>query len=112
MNKVRIHRTLYTQSGKKLRRARHLFVFFNRNNITTNQQLMAVANFMRDKGLYVKKKSDKDTRFAILRMLWKIEGGTYGTWHKWLDRKGWNFGEWGHHFLKEESEQDEFAVSF
>lgn len=91
-------RESFTLAGKKLRRARHLYVLFARKGITNTMQLTFAAKRMRQAGLYANPelRSVHDITYAIIRRLWKLDGGTDSPypnpndWHRWCVRNGWD----------------------
>lgn len=105
--KVSTTRTSHQASGNKLRRARHLFIFFQRNHLKTQKQLWNLATVMRANGLYAPITGLKDVRFAILRALWRLEGGRYGSWHRWLNDRGWLVGSWSNHWIRAETKEEQ-----
>ena len=91
-------------TNQRLRRARRLYIFLNRKHIQTHIDLTRVGKAMQDAGLYSTTTPVKDLKFAVLRMLWRIEGGTYETWHNWRDEKGWSLGGYRYHgFIKKQA---------
>lgn len=104
MKPVERNRATYEASGKKLRRARRIFVFFQRNYIVTTIDLHRMAMAMLDHKLYAAT-DPRSAKYAILRYLWKFDGGhdrpwpNPEDWHHWCRSKGWNVA----HRCKEEA---------
>lgn len=93
--KIQTARESFRNSNKKLRRARRLYVLFVRKNITNTMQLEFYARRMRDSGLYATDQV-RDITFAILRTMWRLDGGRSepypnpNDWHRWAHRNGWD----------------------
>lgn len=92
-------RSAFKFAGKKLRRARHIYVLFARKGITNTMQLHYAAKRMRKAGLYANPElnSVHDITYAILRRMWKLDGGTDENWphdprnwFNWAARNGWD----------------------
>jgi hypothetical protein len=96
--KITAARTHFNLSNKKLRRARRLYVLFARKGITNTMQLHYAAKRMRRAGLYANPQlnSVRDVAYSILRMMWKLDGGTDrpwpnpNCWFQWAERNGWD----------------------
>lgn len=96
MKPIARNRSIFELSNKKLRRARRLYIFLCRNSVKTTIDLHRVAKAMAKTGLYADNRSDRDVKFAILRYLWKFDGGhdrpwpNPMCWHEWCNRTGWD----------------------
>lgn len=97
--KIADARTNFRFSNKTLRRARRLYVALVRKTITNTMQLEFCARRMRDAGLYAKQvsKSVHNITFAILRIMWKLDGGSDvgwpnnpNCWFRWAERNDWH----------------------
>ncbi len=87
-------------SGKKLRRAKHLYALFIRNACeidTTGEMLQECAKRAIERGLYAKLTGERSVRFSLLRKFWKKHpefNGKYQTfgWHCYFRSQGYEGG--------------------
>jgi hypothetical protein len=94
-------RKTYKEQGRILRRARHIYALVCRRSIladTSGYAIRIAAAHAIRAGLYAPGKPLKEARFGILRMIWKMEGGTYRSgymdWHQWTMRNGFAAYSW------------------
>jgi hypothetical protein len=101
---IKHHRKMFTTSGRRLRRARRLYVYLCRTAIleaTTNEVIHRIYRRMLDSGLYASAHNTicwREGRYRILRYLYRLDGspGSSGFgWSNWCFRYGY-----GHNFSK------------
>ena len=85
-------------SNQRLRRARRLYVYLHRETLRGPfkvRYLHHMALMARNHELYSSGASMHDTKFSILRILWKLETGGpkhttgVGNWWDWMHEHGW-----------------------
>lgn len=91
MTDLRRTRSIHTATSKKLRRARYLFIFLHRKYLHTcsDHQLKLFAERMKAYGLYAQTTLDSDTRWHVLRRLWRVYNPQRLKWSEWIARRKW-----------------------
>lgn len=106
--RVKEVRQVQQRTNQQLRRARHLFVLFCRKAVEEEGTvaLNRAAERMRSSRLYIATDGPsglQDIRFRILRIMWRMDGGTSSTlrlggglkdWSRWCDDRGWIAYRW------------------
>lgn len=96
---IQATRSTYNATGRRLRRARHLYVRLVRKaieNDKTNAALYRCAQQMLRGGLYNAATPIRETRYRILREMCRQD-----DWHRWLLRNGFAVYAWSRQGAKE-----------
>lgn len=97
--KIKDERRKYSSANSKLRRARRLYVYINRNLINSkrNKVLDKMTERAKERGLYAMGTDDRSVRQSIITYLYRIERGAgkslHPGWYEWLMAKGWDIGK-------------------
>lgn len=76
-------------TGRRLRRARNLYVRLARTHVEDNDldKMIWLIHRMRDAGLYASMTDDASICYSIQRKMWKLDlgpGADFRSWHQWV----------------------------
>ena len=93
---IKEQRRIHTRCGKKLKRARYLFVFLCRNRLLAydDAYMELFVKKCREYGLYSDGSDDRSIRFFVLRRLYKIHNPDNISWYEWYAHYHWRPFQW------------------
>lgn len=89
-------RRMHDLTGKKLRRARYLFIFLCRRKFFAydDNYMDLFVEKAKEYGFYSTKSTDSDNRYHVLRRLYRIHNPNGISWHEWYSHYRWRCYEW------------------